>query len=91
MSNLLILFKSGTFEVKKSDIPSNFLPTARALIGYFNVTWKFKKNLRVGNIAKGNTVTRECWPTTAVTARINELPALISMFVKYWDFIGKQK
>ena len=65
-------------------ISGNFFPTARALIGYFKVTWHLTIKLFPAKISEqiydvrewDCAVTRESWPTSVVTAWFNEFPEL---------------
>ena len=77
----------GRFIKSFCYIARNFFSTARGLIGNFEVTWHLTIKLFPDKISERETlqkiydvrglqcnVTRECWPMTAVTARLNEYP-----------------
>ena len=80
-------------------IARNFFLAARALIGYFEVTWHLTMKLFPAKISERATLQNLwrqvatahdhprmlSWPTTAVTARFNEFSASKFRLRQHWD------
>ena len=107
--NILIWFSievlHHAFHLQKKDfrwncyIAENLFPTARALIGYFEVTWHLTMKLFPAKISERATLQNLwrqrltvhnyprmlSWPTTAVTARFYEFSASKFRLRQHWD------